>query len=373
MKKLYESGRRPRKTVEEGAAAAGADDPVQEEQDVQEELPGAQDPDESDDYVSAGDEGELADAAVNGDTTSGDESEGIMADFDALNEAEAKETLSRLSSVTVNWDKDDIAYWFTELENAMETINVKSQWVKRVILVNNLPNEIRTQVKDQLKLPKSQCTGDNELIYLVLKKKILKLFGKAEGENYEVAAGLLLTDKPSTLAKRQAELLCKCNPPLQCCAAETVAGLWKKQLPTQVKASIAGKSLKDDFEGTLQHADEVYASLTTTQVSAVETAETAEVAAFGARGGRARGYNNRARGGGRAGQRGQGHSRGRGRGQHHAQGGQGQPNDPATRHPDGPPENACSQHWRWGRGAWFCKDEERCPWRDQKSTPQDRR
>ena len=94
--------------------------------------------------MSAGDEGELADAAVNGDTTSGDESEGIMADFDALNEAEAKETLSRLSSVTVNWDKDDIAYWFTELENAMETINVKSQWVKRVILVNNLPNEIRT-------------------------------------------------------------------------------------------------------------------------------------------------------------------------------------------------------------------------------------
>ena len=129
MKKIYESGRRPRKPVEEGAAAAGTDDPVnvQEEQDVQEELPGAQDPDESDDYVSAGDEGELADiAAVNGDTTSGDESEeGIMTDFDALNEAEAKETLSRLSSVTVNWDKDDIAYWFTELENAMETINVK--------------------------------------------------------------------------------------------------------------------------------------------------------------------------------------------------------------------------------------------------------
>ena len=51
MKKIYESGRRPRKPVEEGAAAAGTDDPVdvQEEQDVQEELPGAQDPDESDD------------------------------------------------------------------------------------------------------------------------------------------------------------------------------------------------------------------------------------------------------------------------------------------------------------------------------------
>ena len=36
--------------------------------------------------------------------------------------------------------------------------------------------------------------------------------------------------------------------------------------------------------------------------------------------------------------------------------------DPAI--PMGPPSNACSVHWKFGKSAWLCADRHNCPWRD---------
>ena len=305
----------------------------------------------------------------NGDGASDDDSYASadsMSNFDSVDEAEAPETLSRLAQVKVTWDKSDIEYWFTELESQMELYNIKSQWIKRVVTTNNLPDYVKAEVKDVLKLQKSALSVADKLIYKKLKTKVIKLFGKKEGERYDKAASLLLTTKPSALAKELTECLCQCNPPLQCCAAETVAGMWKRQLPPVVRAAIAGKSLRDDYETVLDHADEVFASQGGGMVSAIE--EDDEVAAVG-RGG-ARAGHSRGRGGYRGGQRGQrrGQSRGRGYGQG-ARGGQagqagqaGQGN--RGRHPDGPPESACRNHWRFGKSAWSCLNTATCPWKD---------
>ena len=71
-----------------------------------------------------------------------------MADFDSLDEVEAPETLGKIANVKVPWMADDIPYWFSEVEMQMELYNVKSQWIKRIILNNNLPENIRSQIKD---------------------------------------------------------------------------------------------------------------------------------------------------------------------------------------------------------------------------------
>ena len=167
------------------------------------------------------------------------------------------------------------------------------------------------------------------------------------------------------------------------------AASWKRQLPTQVKTAIAGMSMKDQFEDITKKADDVYAAMTAGRGLPVAAAKRAhqqkpqaqeddgddadpEIAAL--RGG-GRGFS-RARGG--RNQRGgwnRGASCGRGRGQRQpAAGATGRNN--SDRHPDGPPDNACNQHFRFGRGAFFCSNPGRpgvpgCPWERDCSPPLD--
>ena len=136
---------------------------------------------DEDDFLSAGEERD--ELNVNGGHVNGAVSDGedpdpravVMADFEDIDEAEAGDTLGKLQAVKVTWDPRDVEYWFTELENSMEMINIKSQWVKRVILSNNLPEPIRTEVKDKLKIPKSKLAGADKLIYKVIKGKVIAL------------------------------------------------------------------------------------------------------------------------------------------------------------------------------------------------------
>ena len=53
-----------------------------------------------------------------------------------------------------------------------------------------------------------------------------------------------------------------------------------------------------------------------------------------------------------------------------------QPSQPGAtsrgdRHPDDPPEDACNQHYRWGRQEFFCSRKSSCPWRHIENAPQD--
>ena len=119
----------------------------------------------------------------------------VMANFEDINTPDDPSVLAKLGSIKVTWD-EDVKYFFFEIENQMEIINVTSQWIKRVILANNLPSTVKTEVKDVLKKTKNEAGAT---VYKDLKAKILKLFGRKEGENYERALQLTLHQgsKPS--------------------------------------------------------------------------------------------------------------------------------------------------------------------------------
>ena len=132
--------------------------------------------------------------------------------------------------------------------------------------------------------------------------------------------------------------------------------MWRAQLPKEVCAAIAGKSIEgDNFDAVIQIADDLFKALngplvattaTTPAVAATtKEAETppTEVAAIN----RGRGYQGRGRGATR---------------QYRGTRGYRQTRGAARVHPDGAPTNACSQHKQYGKQAFFCREPLSCPW-----------
>ena len=114
-------------------------------------------------------------------------------------------------------------YFFSELEMHMELLTIKSQWYKRIVLANNLPPTVKEEFRALLKKTKAAA---GETIYKDIKTKMLELFGRKEESLFEEASQLVMTSKPSALAKQLAELLCDCDPPLEgCCSSRSVAAL----------------------------------------------------------------------------------------------------------------------------------------------------
>ena len=202
---------------------------------------------------------------------------------------------------------------------------------------------------------------------------LLKIHGPKPHVNYRKALTLVATGPPSHTAKALRDLICKKNPPItDCCCGIAIEARWHDLIPLIVKTSVANLSLVNDFDGTVDYADQVYHSLSRpdgataagVRVAAVTQAaggQEQEIAAFKHRG----------RGGNRGGRSG----RGRGRGQQRQRPPPPDPNDRTTwgnPHDDGPPPDACMNHYRFGRSAYFCRAKSTCSWRDLSNPPDDR-
>ena len=252
-------------------------------------------------------------------------------DFEDENGIDGPKAVEKIDSIKITWDQGDLKFFFTELEDAMDLISIKSQWLKRQVLARTLTPLVKAEVKDLLIKKKSEVGTD---IYKQLKLRLLHLFGPKTEDAFEEACSLVLTGKPSALAKRLIVLLCECKKPLDgCCCAKVVEALWKRQLPAIVRAGVAGRSLGKELEKVLDKADDIYASQAARSgaVSAVSLDETlpalqsASVAAV--------------------------KKKVKPKG------------DRGAGHPDGPPENACFNHWTWGKSAYYCKKRSACPWK----------
>ena len=146
-----------------------------------------------------------------------DDSIDIMEDFDVENGVDAEKALDKLGSLKVPFDKEDLEFWFSELEGQLEVIGVKSQWLKRIALQQFLPIEIRTEVKSLLKLPKASAGTD---IYKRIKTELLDLFGPKPEDAYIRAKNRVMHGKPSQLGKALIEDVCRKDKKLDgCCCA----------------------------------------------------------------------------------------------------------------------------------------------------------
>ena len=290
----------------------------------------------------------------------------IMADFDAENGNDPNDVYTKAAHIKLEYNPNNVEFWFNQIEAKMRFAGVASQWTKLQVLITLIPSNVSEEIKHLLRV--SSQANATATCYKDAKDEILALFGRQDDETYDKANQLMLTSTPSALMKKIVDIVCPTHPKLQsCCSASLVTGIWKSKLPQSVKAAIAGQSVKNNnFDNLLKLADAVYKATkqkTTPTVAATTPtgtgAEPAEAAAL--QRGQGRGQSNqRGRGGGnqqnRGGGRGAGNTGGNG-----SQGGAGRGR--SERHPDNPPKECCSQHFRFGKTAWYCKKPFTCPWR----------
>ena len=68
----------------------------------------------------------------NGDGNEGEEV--VIMDFEDENGVDGDKALDKVDSIKVAWDPNDLKFFFTEIEDAMDMIKIKSQWLKRQVI-----------------------------------------------------------------------------------------------------------------------------------------------------------------------------------------------------------------------------------------------
>ena len=157
----------------------------------------------------------------------------VVVDFqdeDADNEETALEYSRTLK---VEYDPTEVDFWFVQIENEMYTCGIKSQWLKRCVLVKNLPPKVQADVKQWLLIKQSDAPND---IYKQIKQEILRLHAPKEEETYKKALTRVLTGLPSQLGQQLLHDICSKPNKLSCgCCGKAVRTLWSLQLPIQVR------------------------------------------------------------------------------------------------------------------------------------------
>lgn len=286
----------------------------------------------------------------------------VMANFDEENGDDSATAMENLRSVQCPFNKGDIVFWFSQLEDQLTLIGVKKQWTKKIALVRYLPPEIQNEVKSLLKLQQTTAGTD---IYLRIKRQLVKLYGPKPEDAYMLAKNLVLTDKPSQLGKQLVELLCPAEVKLTGCHCDRIIwGMFREKIPIIVRNHLADMQFnKDTYEMIFDKADQVWDSnrgqepLPSRQVAAVApTTSSNEVAAV-QKGGQNKGKNKNKN----KGQKGQ-----------NAQGGQsqGQNTQSQSSTPKVNDENLCRIHAKWKNEANFCAAPWACKMKNVYKAPQ---
>ena len=95
----------------------------------------------------------------------GENETAIMVDFDQENGDDSATAMDNLRSVQCPFNKGDIEFWFSQLEDQLTLIGVKKQWTKKIALVRFLPPEIQNEVKSLLKL--GQTAAGNDIYFRI--------------------------------------------------------------------------------------------------------------------------------------------------------------------------------------------------------------
>ena len=325
----------------------------------------------------------------------------IMAAFEDINENDDDKALSAaLGNLKgLEFDQNDVKFFFNQLEIKMTSAGVKKQYTKLQVLGSAIPKHVQDQVKTYLSKSETEFPQNNA--YKLLKTRILKIYGTAETAGFERALQRTLTGKPSELARVLVSDICD-HELDGCCCRKAVATLWKRNLPVAVRQAVASLEFnKDTFETVVGVADSVFMSTrpsgitvaaiqstpgpvpswtATTPLQAtpdlnqgfvadpgdsVQVAAQSIIAAVQGfnRGGRGRGS------GGRGGRNHRGSGRGRGArgGSSQSQaGGAGGSNrwSNLKRHADNPPLSSCKKHYLYGKSAHWCEEPGTCPWKE---------
>ena len=286
--------------------------------------------DEEEDVFHEAEDELSEEAVVDGAAVVEDEVVAVM-DYDRDDKPDPADIYAKTAQVKVDFNRAKPAFFFIQLEMLLESSGCTSQWMKRLVLQRQLPQDVVEDLEDIFSKGK---TAAGATAYIDAKLRILHLYAPKPQDKWKIAKELMLTDKPSQLARKLIQALCPKHPTLEdCCVEPVISGMWRDQLPAMVKAAVANMSLAGgSMETTLNHADEVYASMKSggAAVSAVAEEEVAAV------------KQSRTKQKGKPPQKKKGKKK--------------------TEDGPPPPEGCCQVHRDFGKSAYFCKMPWSCPW-----------
>ena len=301
----------------------------------------------------------------------------VMVDFDQENVDDSATAMDNLRSVQCPFNKADIVFWFSQLEDQLTLIGVKKQWTKKIALVRFLPPEIQTEVKSLLKLGQT-AAGEN--IYFRIKTQLLKLYGPKPEDAYMLAKNLVLTGSPSQLGKQLVELLCPAEIKLDGCHCDRIVwGMFREKIPILIRNHLADmKFNKDTYEQIFDKADMVWnsnrsaepqqAALSSESTKSVSN-EVSAVQRSGQRNKNQNSQRNKNQGQNRGGQSGQNRSSVGHSGQNQSKPDQGQQNQ-GQKKPVISDEGLCRIHQKWKNDATFCAAPWGCKMKNVYKSPQ---
>ena len=306
--------------------------------------------------------------------------------YEAEDKEDGADYYNRITTIRLEWDAD-VEFWFNSIEASMRQAQVFRQWTKREVLMHLLPKHVLDEVKYLYRQSQDEA---GETPYLDIKRAIQKIFKQKPQDNLDRALSRVLSDRPSTLGKQLIEDICRCKPVLNSpCCANTIFGLFRRQMPTAVRNQLADKEFnKNTYNEIFSLADAVFQSNkpeSGPQVSAVAQPTQAgaqsadpQVSAVARGGWRGRGRGNR---GGRGANRGNGNGNRGGNSNSNSNSNNSNSNntnsggsgpDPTrgtnkgAKHSDIPAglNGLCQTHWTFGKAAIYCRKPRSCPWKD---------
>ena len=93
-------------------------------------------------------------------------------DFEDENGNDGDKALEYSRTLRLEYDPAEVEFWFMQMENEMMQCGIKSQWMKRCILVKNLPPKVQADVKSLLLVKQTAAPAD---LYKKIKMEILRL------------------------------------------------------------------------------------------------------------------------------------------------------------------------------------------------------
>ena len=281
----------------------------------------------------------------------------------------------------LEWDDNELGFFFNRAEKRMKMAGVKKQFTKFEGLSEILPKKVQDEVKQILR--KGEEEFPNHDAYKILKKEVWRIFGPRPSAAVDRALGRVLSGKPSQLARSLVNDICKKDLDGCECCPDIVFALWRRHLPGNVRAGIAGTPFtKENFNEILELADSIFDNTQNPAIAAYQVAAVTspsldetlpalqqaapEVAAMrGGRGGRGRGRGGRGNRGGRG-----GNTNSTPPAQNNQNGGQPQQRHKGNKHPDLPKGVwlGCAMHFKWGRQSYFCSEPQTCPWKNVTAT-----
>ena len=292
--------------------------------------------------------------------------------FDIENGQDGDKAADTARSIKLEFEPNDIRFWFAQLEDEMTMATVKSQWLKKTVLQRNLPLKQKEDVKSYLTLQKAEA-GAN--IYFDIKTELIRIYAPKPSDSYRKALTRTMTGLPSQLGYQIINDICKKPSKLSgCCCAGATLALWSIQLPISVRAHVSQKEFtKDTYKEVFQDADKVFLASKQVSVSAIQVAAVAasldetlpafnqqnqpapELAALAKKAKKANGGGGSGGGGAQKNSNNK-NSRRTKRGPKHSS------------VPDSLGDKMCDRHFTHGAGAWYCLAPSSCPWKD-KCTP----